>query len=188
MRLSAASLKREVFAIVLVLLLGAAVCLAAAADSSARPANPRWVTVVPDGSYGVDRPARGEYIVFTVRNRKVRDLNLQIQVTCQASDTPYSEQRFFTAGAVAPQGRTIPANGKLILNWQERGNGRLGQVHVELRFFGPHDLANIGVIVPEERTPETGPDDALESCDGVGALPFRRGFELRNLPLPPPGL
>jgi hypothetical protein len=36
--------------------------------------------------------------------------------------------------------------------------------------------------VPEERTPDTGPDDALESCDGVGALPFRRGFELRNLP------
>jgi hypothetical protein len=185
MHLVPASFKREAFAVVLVLLLGGAVCLAAAADSSARPTTPRWTTVVPDGSYGVDRPARGEYIVFTVRNRKVRDLNLQIQVTCQASDTPYSEQRFFTAGAVAPQGRTVPANGKLILNWQERGNGRLGQVHVELRFFGPHDLANIGVIVPEEPGPEAEPEEAKESCDGVGALPFRRGFELRNLPPAP---
>jgi hypothetical protein len=185
MRLVPASFKREAFAVALVLVLGAVVCLGAAGVSSARPAQRTYTTVVPDGSYGVDRPARGEYIVFTVRNRKVRDLNLQIQVTCQASDSPIAEQRFFTAGAVAPQGRAIPAGGKLILNWQERGNGRLGQVHVELKFFGPHDIANVGVIVPEERTPETGPDDALESCDGVGALPFRRGFELRTLPPAP---
>lgn len=185
MRLAPSSFKREAFAILLVLALGLVVCLGVAGASSARPAERSWTAVVPDGSYGVDRPARGEYIVFKVRNRKVRDLNLQIQITCQASDAPFSEQRFFTAGAVAPQGRTIPANGKLILNWQERGNGRLGQVHVELKFVGPHDIANIGVIVPEEPGPEAVPDEAKESCDGVGALPFRRGFELRNLPLPP---
>jgi hypothetical protein len=188
MGLVSPTFRREVFAVLLVLALGAVVGLGTAGVSSARPAQQRWTAVVPDGSYGVDRPARGEYIVFKVRNRKVRDLELQIQITCQASDTPYSEQRFFSAGAVAPQGRTIPANGKLILNWQERGNGRLGQVHVELKFFGPHDLANIGVIVPEEPGPEAEPEEAKESCDGVGALPFRRGFELRNLPLPPPGL
>jgi hypothetical protein len=182
MRLAPASFKREALAVVLVLVLGAVVCLGAAGVSSARPTQRSWTAVVPDGSYGVDRPARGEYVVFTVRNRKVRDLNLQIQVTCQASDTPYSEQRFFTAGAVAPQGRTIPANGKLIMNWQERGNGRLGRVHVELKFVGPYDLANIAVIVPEEQGPEAEPEEAKESCDGVGSLPFRRGFELRNLP------
>lgn len=164
------------------LLVGLIAAVALVPGASARPT---YTAVVPDGSYGIDRPARGEYIVFTVRNRKVRDVNLQIQVTCQASDTPYSEQRFFTAGAVAPQGRTIPPNGKLIMNWQERGNGRLGRVHVELRFFGPHDLANIAVIVPEEQGPEAEPDEAKESCDGVGALPFNRGFELRNLPAPP---
>jgi len=136
--------------------------------------------VIPNGTYGANGP-RGEYVVFTVRNRKVRNLNFNIQITCQASDSPTSEQRFFSAGAEAPQGRTIPANGKLILNWQERGNGRLGQVNVELK-FGVRDVANFGVIVPEERTPETGPDDALESCDGVGSLRFNRGFELA----PPP--
>lgn len=164
------------------LLIALVATVGSAPSASARPS---YGAVVPDGSYGVDRPARGEYVVFTVRNHKVRDLNLQIQITCQASDSPTSEQRFFTAGAVAPQGRTIPANGKLILNWQERGNGRLGRVHVELKFVGPYDLANIAVIVPEEPGPEAEPEEAKESCDGVGSLPFRRGFELRNLPPAP---
>ena len=174
------SLKREAFAVVVVLALAAIVCFGAAGTSSAHPASARPAqqptAVVPDGTYGVLGP-RGEYVLFKVRNRKVRDLAFNIQITCQASDAPTSEQRFFSAGAEAPQGRTIPANGKLILNWQERGNGRLGQVHVELK-FGVRDVANFGVIVPEERTPDTGPDDALESCDGVSALRFQRGFEL----------
>lgn len=146
---------------------------------SARPATG---AVVPDGTYGAQGP-RGEYVVFTVRNRKVRDLNFNIQITCQASDSPTSEQRFFSGGARAPQGRAIPSNGKLILNWQERGNGRLGQVHVELK-FGVRDVANFGVIVPEEPAPEPVPGEALESCDGVSALRFNRGFELTPPPLP----
>ncbi len=176
------SFKREAFAALVVLALSAAVCLGAAGDSSARPAS-QPTAVVPNGTYGVLGP-RGEYVIFKVRNRKVRDLAFNIQITCQASDAPFSEQRFFSAGAEAPQGRTVPANGKLILNWQERGEGRLGRVHVELK-FGVRDVANFAVIVPEERTPETGPDDALESCDGVSALRFQRGFELTP-PLPVP--
>jgi hypothetical protein len=140
----------------------------------------RTTAVVPNGTYGVQGP-RGEYVVFVVRDRKVRDLNFNIQITCQASDSPISEQRFFTAGLEAPQGRRIPDNGKLILNWQERGNGRLGQVHVELK-FGVRDVANFAVIVPEEPGPEPVPGEALESCDGVSSLRFRRGFELTPLP------
>jgi hypothetical protein len=149
---------------------------ALAPSAGARPAT----AVVPNGTYGVQGP-RGEYVVFVVRDRKVRDLNFNIQVTCQASDSPISEQRFFTAGADAPQGRRIPDNGKLILNWRERGNGRLGQVHVELK-FGVRDVANFAVIVPEEPGPESVPGEALESCDGVSALRFKRGFELTPLP------
>jgi hypothetical protein len=168
------SLKREAFAIVVVLALAAIVCLGAAGISSARPAQ-QPTAVVPDGTYGV-LGARGEYVIFKVRNRKVRDLAFNIQITCQASDAPTSEQRFFSAGAEAPQGRTIPANGKLILNWQEDGGGRYGQVHVELK-FGVRDVANFGVIVPEDRS-GAAPDDARESCDGVSALRFQRGFEL----------
>jgi hypothetical protein len=180
MRLVSPSFKREAFAVALVLALGALVSLAAAGVSSARPAHSPTTAVVPNGSYGTLGP-RGEYVVFSVRNRKVRNLNFNIQITCQASDSPTSEQRFFSGGAEAPQGRTIPANGKLILNWQERAGGRLGQVHVELK-FGVRDIANFAVIVPEERTPETGPEDALESCDGVSAQRFQRGFELPPLP------
>jgi hypothetical protein len=158
------------------LLLALVATVALVPSASAR----RTTAVVPNGTYGVQGP-RGEYVVFVVRDRKVRDLNFNIQITCQASDSPISEQRFFTAGLDAPRDRRIPASGKLLLNWQERGNGRLGQVHVELK-FGVRDVANFGVIVPEERTPETGPEDALESCDGVSSLPFHRGFELTPLP------
>jgi hypothetical protein len=158
------------------LLAALVVTVVAAPGASAR----RTTAVIPNGTYGVQGP-RGEYVVFIVRDRKVRDLNFNIQVTCQASDSPISEQRFFSAGADAPQGRRIPDSGKLILNWQERGNGRLGQVHVELK-FGVRDVANFGVIVPEEPGPEPVPDEALESCDGVSSLRFRRGFELTPLP------
>ena len=127
----------------------------------------RTTAVVPNGTYGVLGP-RGEYVVFTVRDRKVRDLNFNIQITCQASDSPVSEQRFFSAGADAPRGRRIPDNGKLILNWQERGNGRLGQVHVELK-FGVRDVANFAVIVPEEPSPEPVPDEALSRAATASA-------------------
>jgi hypothetical protein len=159
------------------LLVALVAVVALAPGASARPAP---TSVVPNGTYGVNGP-RGEYVVFTVRNRKVRNLNFNIQITCQAPDSP-SEQRFFSGGANAPQDRTIPANGKLILNWQEDGGGRYGQVHVELK-FGVRDVANFAVIVPEDRS-GAGPEDARESCDGVSALRFQRGFELAPPPLP----
>ncbi|HEX4668607.1 MAG TPA: hypothetical protein VH275_01360 [Solirubrobacterales bacterium] len=165
--------RAPVIALLLVALV-AAVALAPNASAS------RTTAVVPNGTYGVLGP-RGEYVIFVVRDRKVRNLNFNIQITCQASDSPISEQRFFSAGLEAPQGRRIADNGKLILNWQERGNGRLGQVHVELE-FGVRDVANFAVIVPEEPSPEPVPGEALESCDGVSALRFHRGFELTPIP------
>jgi len=161
---------------VVALLVALVAAVALAPGAGAR----RSVAVVPNGTYGVQGP-RGEYVVFIVRDRKVRNLNFNIQITCQASDSPIGEQRFFTAGLEAPLGRRIPDSGKLILNWQERGNGRLGQVHVELK-FGIRDVANFAVIVPEEPTPESVPGEALESCDGVSSLRFHRGFELTPLP------
>lgn len=169
------SLKREAFAVAAVLVLGIAVGLLAAGTSSARPAHRATTAVVPNGTYGALGP-RGEYVVFTVRNRKVRDLNFNMQITCRAADEPQSEQRFFGGGAQAPQGRTIPANGKLVLNWEERAEGRYGQVAVELK-FGVRDVFNAAVIVPEDRF-AAGPDDTFESCDGVSSLRFHRGFEL----------
>ena len=169
------TMKRALAATALTVALVAVAALAPAATAR------RTTAVVPNGTYGVNKPALGEYVVFTVRNRRVRNLEFQMQITCQASDSPTSEQRFFTAGAVAPQGRVIPSNGKLTLNWQERGDGRLGQVSVELK-FGVRDVANFAVIVPEERGPETGPEDALESCNGVSSLRFHRGYEVAPIP------
>jgi hypothetical protein len=168
--------RRSLVITALLVALVAAIALAPGAG-----ARPTASAVVPNGTYGVQGP-RGEYIVFVVRDRKVRNLNFNIQVTCQASDSPISEQRFFSGGSRAPQGRTIPASGKLILNWQEDGGGRWGQVHVELK-FGVRDVANFGVIVPEDRS-GAGPEDARESCDGVSSLRFKRGFELTPQPIP----
>jgi hypothetical protein len=166
--------KRELLAVVVIATAALALAFIPAGGAEARPAHRTPTAVVPDGTYGVLGP-RGEYVVFTVRNRKVRDLNFNMQITCQASDEPSSEQRYFGAGAQAPQGRRIPANGKLILNWYERAEGRYGQVSAEIK-FGVRDVFNASVIVPEERF-AAGPEDTLESCDGVSSLRFHRGFE-----------
>jgi len=155
-----------------------ALVLLTPASSTARS----HTAVVPDGSYGV-ATASGEYIYFTVRNRRVRKLEFQTEITCQASDSPTSEQRFFAAGAQAPQGRVIPANGQLTLRWWENGNGRYGHSSVELR-FGARDVANIAVIVPEDTT-GAAPGDSLESCSGVSSLRFRRGYEVTPPPTSP---
>jgi hypothetical protein len=183
MHLAASSRKRELFAVVVVLGLGLLACLAASDASARRPAH-HSTAVVPNGTYGVNQAARGEYVVFTVRNRRVRDLEFQIQVSCQASDSPTAEPRFFSAGARAPQGRLIPANGKLRLGWEERGGGRLGEIQVALK-FGSRDAADITVIVPEEEGPEAEPEEAKEHCDGGSSLNFRRGYELPPMPLTP---
>lgn len=180
MRLVSPSHRRELLAAALVLILAAFVCLLAADGNAGAAPRPRITAVVPDGTYGA-LGRRGEYVVFTVRNRRVRDLNFNMQVICQASDSPTPEPRFFGAGAQAPQGRAIPANGKLTLKWQERGDGRLGQISVELK-FGARDVANFAVIVPEEPGPEAEPEEAKESCDGASSLRFHRGFELAPVP------
>jgi len=171
MRLAHPLYKRRLLAVLVSVTAGLAVAFIAG-GADARPAHP--TSVVPNGTYGV-LGARGEYVVFTVRNRKVSDLNFNMQITCQASDEPNSEQRYFGAGAQAPQGRRIPANGKLVLNWYERAEGRYGQVSAEIK-FGVRDVFNASVIVPEERF-AAGPEDTLESCDGVTSLRFHRGFE-----------
>ncbi|HEU4738503.1 MAG TPA: hypothetical protein VFS54_05395 [Solirubrobacterales bacterium] len=172
MHLVLAPRKRYLLAALAIAAVGLAVAFIAAGGAGARPAS--RTAVVPNGTYGV-LGARGEYVVFTVRNRRVRDLDFNMQITCQASDEPSSEQRYFGAGAQAPQGRRIPANGKLVLNWNERAEGRYGQVSAEIK-FGVRDIFNASVIVPEDRS-GLGPEDAAESCDGVSSLRFHRGFE-----------
>lgn len=175
MRLAHAPHRRELFAALVIAAVGLAVAFIAAGGADARPSQP--TAVVPNGTYGAARPARGEYVVFKVRNRRVYDLEFQFQITCETSDMPgETEQRFFTSGD-APNGRAVPANGKYSQDWRERGNGRLGNVSAELK-FGVRDVANFSVIVPED--PSTAPGEAAESCNGVGSLRFHRGYE------PPP--
>lgn len=149
--------------------------------ASAKPKVKR--AVVPNGTYGVLAKG-GELIVFTVKDRRVRRLNFSSQITCQASDATFSEQRLFSAGPQMPKNQLVPRNGVLKLDWQEDGGGRFGNISVQLK-FGVRDIANISIIVPEDRF-AAGPDDALESCDGGTTLHFRRGFELAPPPMPVP--
>jgi hypothetical protein len=175
------SFKREAFAAAVVLVLGIGACLLAAGSSSARPADRAPTAVVPNGTYGAAKLARGEYVVFEVRNRRVRNLEFQIQITCEASDMPgVTEQRFFTSGR-SWENTPISPGGIVRMNWHERGNGRLGYLNAELK-FGVRDVANFSVIVPED--PSVLPGEAAESCNGVGSLRFRRGFELPPIPAP----
>lgn len=161
-----------------------AVVSAFALLAPAAPAKPKVKrAVVQNGTYGVLAKG-GELIVFTVKDRRVRTLNFYTQITCQASDATVSEQRLFSAGPQFPKNRLVPRNGVLKLDWQEDGGGRFGNISVQLK-FGVRDIANISVIVPEDRF-AAGPDDALESCDGGTTLHFHRGFELSPGPMPVP--
>jgi hypothetical protein len=179
MRLVHPSRKRQLLSVLAVLLLGlGASLLAAGHDADARPAPG---AVVPDGTYGGLDRGSGEYVLFKVRNRKVRDLAFNTKILCQASDSPTAEPRFFSA-VHAPQGKTIPRNGVLHLEWQERGDGRQGNIGVTLR-FGTRDIADLSVIVPEEPG-EYEVGEAKESCDGGGIVHFRRGFEVPAPPTP----
>ena len=177
MRLVHPSRKRELLSVLAVLVLGlCASLLAVNGDAEARPAPGHNVgAVVPDGTYGGLDRASGEYVLFKVRNRRVRDLAFNTKILCQASDSSQTEPRFFSA-AHAPQGKLIPRNGRVHLEWQERGDGRQGNIGVTLH-FGTRDFADLSVIVPEEPGQyEVG--EAKESCDGGGIVNFRRGFEV----------
>lgn len=175
MRIVHPSRKRQLLSVLAVLVLGlGASLLAVDRDAEARPARDT-VAVVPDGTYGGLDRGSGEYVVFKVRNRRVRDLAFNTKILCQASDSTTAEPRFFSA-AHAPQGKVIPRNGTLHLEWQERGDGRQGNIGVTLH-FGTRDFADLSVIVPEEPGQyEVG--EAKESCDGGGIVHFRRGFEV----------
>jgi hypothetical protein len=180
MRLVHPSRKREILSVLAVLVLGlCASLLAANNDADARPTSTG--AVVPDGTYGGLDRASGEYVIFKVRNRRVRDLAFNTKILCQASDSPTTEPRFFSA-AHAPQGKVIPRNGRLHLEWQERGDGRQGNIGVTLK-FGTRDFADLSVIVPEEPG-EFEVGEAKESCDGGGIVNFRRGFEVPAMPIP----
>jgi hypothetical protein len=176
MRLVHPSRKRQLLSVLAVLVLGlGASLLAANHDADARPAPG---AVVPDGTYGGLDRGSGEYVVFKVR---VRNLAFNTKILCQASDSTTAEPRFFSA-VHAPQGRTIPRNGRLHLEWQEQGDGRQGNIGVTLH-FGTRDFADLSVIVPEEPG-EYEVGEAKESCDGGGIVNFRRGFEVPALPTP----
>ncbi|MGD9734920.1 MAG: hypothetical protein AB7V58_04820 [Solirubrobacterales bacterium] len=172
MRLVLSCPRRRSLLVAATLALTAFVSLAAlGVAAEARPG--RTTAVVPNGTYGVNKAASGEYVLFTVRNRRISNLAFQIRISCRASDSPLEEERFFSSAA-APQPRSIPANGRFHLEWEERGEGRLGRIGVNIR-FGTRDVADITVIVPESEEGEPG--EAKESCVGGSELHFRRGYE-----------
>src|SRR5262245_15520192 len=95
----------------LMLALFAVVC-ACALLAPAAGSRPRTTVPVPNGTYGVLTP-QNEYIVFKVKDRKVKDIAFAARIFCRASDATEDEVRLFSAGPRAPEGRRIPRNGIL---------------------------------------------------------------------------
>lgn len=174
MRLVLSSPRRRSWLAAATLALAAFVCLSA--FGSAAHARPGQTTaVVPNGYYGVNKAATGEYLVFKVRNRKISDLAFQIRIACRASDEPREEERFFSSAAM-PQPRLIPQNGRFHIEWEERSEGRRGRIGLTIK-FGTRDVADISIYVPEEDGPPAEAEETKESCTGGSELHFRRGYE-----------
>ncbi len=174
MRLVLSSPRRGLIVAATLALLALACIAASGSTAEARPGP--TTAVVPNGFYGVNKPATGEYLVFRVRNRKISDLAFQIRIACKASDSLVEEPRFFSSSAM-PQPRLIPQNGRFHLEWEERGEGRVGRIGLTIT-FGTRDIADITVLAPEAiQDPPVEVGEARESCDGSGILHFRRGYE-----------
>ena len=147
MRLVHSSRKRELLSVLAVLVLGlCASLLAAGHDADARPR--RAGTVVPDGTYGGLDRGSGEYVSSKSATAASATSPSTPRSSARRATRRATEPRFFSA-AHAPQGKLIPRNGNLHLEWQERGDGRRGNIGVTLR-FGTRDFADLSVIVPEE--------------------------------------
>ena len=155
-------------------LLALALCAVCAPVTSAR--TPQHTgAVVPDGRYG-QVVAPGEYLLFTVRHRRVYDLAYNALIECQASDAPSdadTQPRFFFAND-APDGHLISASGRLELSWWETSGDRRGHTAMQLH-FGLRDRADVQIVVPQDAH---AAGEASEACSGVRTLPFRRGYEL----------
>jgi hypothetical protein len=135
----------------------AAVTLWAPQASASNPQAGR--VPVPDGRYGaVD--LRGNMVMFTVRNRRIFNPRVVIEMTCRASDGVTSVSGFGPTSSNDARSSPIPAGGNGSIAWVEEFDSSLladAEVTVNYTFRrGRVALASVNVI---SRDPES-------TCDG----------------------
>jgi hypothetical protein len=137
-------------------------------------ARPHTISIVRDGFYaGVDSRS-GALAFFHVKHHRVYHLRFSLELTCHNSDTHQDYARNFSAGSRMPQGRPIPANGTLTVNWLQEDGGRHGHINGELTFHS-HWLASFSVTS----------GGGFEDCTGFSAVLVRRASRTPPVPHDP---
>jgi len=155
--------------LIALLLTGSVLATAGAAGGSTT-----WI--VRDGFYaGIEQSSGGvEFAYFHVKNRRIYHLRFALNLNCHNTNTGDDYPRTFDAGPHMPQGRLIPANGDLWIDWSERGGGREGRITGELS-FRHHLLASFSVTA----------DGGCEDCEGFSAVLLQRSPRTPPLPRNP---
>jgi hypothetical protein len=137
-------------------------------------ASTHFVSIVRDGFYaGVDSGSSA-LAFFHVRHHRIYHLRFSLELTCHNSNTGQDYPRTFSAGSRMPQGRLIPANGTLSVNWVQQDGGRRGHINGELTFHR-HWLASFSVTS----------GGGFEDCTGLSAVLLQRAHKTPPIPHDP---
>ena len=119
--------------------------------------------IVRDGFYAGMDAGSGELAFFHVRHHRVYHLRFSLNLTCHDDTTGQDNSYNFSAGDEMPQGRLIPADGVLTINWTETDSARDGHINAELRFHR-RPVASFYVTSAS----------SVESCNGLSAVYVHR--------------
>jgi hypothetical protein len=100
-------------------------------------------------------------VCFYVSHGRICHLRFGTDLDCTSSGVASNPN--FNAGPAMPQGRAIPANGIVSIDWTESGAGRVGHINAELAFTHR----------PNASFSVTSHSD-VESCDGFADIRIQR--------------
>jgi hypothetical protein len=143
---------------------------AVATPASARA---RATYIVRDGFYG-GLGEQGTSVLFWISHHRVYHLRFNLIFPCHDIASGENYDRYFGAGTLMPQGRPIPRNGQLVLEWVQTDAGREGHITMTLSF------RHSGAAQFSVDAPHVG--EGLEDC--TGATTFSLTRSPRAIPLP----
>jgi hypothetical protein len=137
-------------------------------------ASRHYVSIVRDGFYAGTDSGSGALAFFHVKHHRVYHLRFSLELSCHNSNTGQDYPRNFSAGSRMPQGRLIPANGTLSINWLQEDGGRRGHINSELTFHR-NWLASFSVLS----------GGGYEDCTGFSAVRLQRAHKTPPVPHDP---
>jgi hypothetical protein len=126
-------------------------------------ARTHFVSIVRDGFYAGMDTGSGALAFFHVKHHRIYHLRFSLDLTCHNSSNGQDYPRNFSAGSSMPQGRLIPANGTLAIDWTQEDGGRRGHIGGDLTFHR-HLLASFSVQS----------NGGNEDCTGFSAILVQR--------------